>query len=185
VRTKRYRPAIHVIRVGNLLQPYPGGLDENRIVRCAGMAGPGRMVAHPRQARATTAPATTMVTASRPALVLPVLALVACGEPTPPIEFVEFAPLPEYASWYRELESCTQQDGPSLSDIEFWQLPDATVITTPDTTLLAFYERPRRIVVAGFYVTSKPLIQHELLHLLLKGNDPFHRSRFFVTCVGR
>jgi hypothetical protein len=163
-----------------------GGLDENHPIHRAGLVNARCLVAHPGQARATTAPATSMVTTSGHAVVLvTLLTLAACRAPTPPVEFVEYAPLPEYAAWYRELEACTRYDGPDLQDIEFWQLPDATVINTPDTTLMAFYERPRRIVIAGFYITSKPLIQHELLHLLLKGNDPFHHSRFFVTCVGR
>lgn len=173
-------------RSGICSSSHTGGLDENLSFHCARLVDPGRMVTHPRQTRATTAPATTMVTASPHVLVLTaLLALPACRAPTPPVEFVEFTPLPEYVGWYRELKACTRRDGPSLQEIEFWQLPDATIITTPDTTLMAFYEWPSRIVVAGFYVTSKPLIQHEMLHLLLEGNDPYHRSRFFVTCVGR
>jgi hypothetical protein len=108
--------------------------------------------------------------------------LIGCvALPDEPAGLVDYQPLPEYGKWYGELQRCAGIDGPPLNTVRWRQLPDATRLTYADTTFLAYWQPPATITISGWYIRSRPVIQHELLHQLLHG-DHQHRDPRWIEC---
>lgn len=107
----------------------------------------------------------------------------ACSYPIAPAEFERYEPPAEYSVWYAKVQACAGLPGPRLGELDFWQAPGASVVAVRDSTYTAYFEAPNKVVVAGFYTTSRPAITHEFLHAILM-NDPHHESSLWEACLG-
>ena len=106
------------------------------------------------------------------------LILAACAEgPTLPAAAVRFDPPERFQVLWAETESCAGKQRP-FAAVRWYQVPDAWEVTTYDGRRVAgFYDlRSDRVVIAGAYMTSDPLIRHEALHAIL--DRPGHPVEF-------
>src|SRR5215216_6401071 len=119
-----------------------------------------------------------MTTLTERALIAALALLSACGEgPTLPTGAVRFDPPEHFRVLWEETEQCSGAWRP-FADVRWYQVPDAWEVTTPEGTRVAgFYDlHGERVVIAGAYMTSDPLIRHEALHAIL--DRPGHPVEF-------
>lgn len=112
------------------------------------------------------------------------LTLVGCSTPTsapPDVEGgVRIQPHPAYTQWVGDLLKCGSLPGNAAHIVASVQWYSATRITHGDGVTVGM-QRGSSIYLLN--PMSRHTVKHEVLHLLLPGHDPNHRSPLFTTCT--
>lgn len=104
-------------------------------------------------------------------------AIAACGGFPVDADYIEpFDPLPVYRHWWGELERCALSQG-DFTEIR-WYVGESVTLDGED--MFGFWSAPRTIVLERFYVTSGPVVRHEMLHHLTRGEMPHTHPAFHV-----
>lgn len=102
-----------------------------------------------------------------------------CGGFPLEADYVEpFAPPPVYLQWWGELERCARSQG-DFTEIR-WYVGESVRLDGED--LYGFWSAPRTIVLERFYTTSGPVVKHEMLHHLTRG-EMRHSHPAFRICT--
>src|SRR4051812_44349355 len=115
-------------------------------------------------------------------LVALVSACVTITEPLPP-GAAPLTPLPEYQSWWQEVESCSGING-DINAVSWYEIPHVTEFTVAGNPNIAGYWQPyhHSITLAGLRINDADLVRHEMLHALIK--EKGHPTEFFVQKCG-
>jgi hypothetical protein len=112
------------------------------------------------------------------------MAVLACRggatEPVLPPNAVPMAAKPQYALWWRLAERCSGASG-DMSAISWYLVPDTSDLGSDDVQGL-YYSLSHRIVLAGRFAQSGPLVRHEMLHALVTPRE--HPSEYFQRRCG-
>jgi hypothetical protein len=104
----------------------------------------------------------------------------AVTDPPLPPQAVPMAAMPQYALWWRLAERCSGASG-DMGAISWYVVPDATDLGSANV-LGMYYSAGHRIVLAGRFAQSGPLVRHEMLHALVTTGE--HPSEYFQRRCG-
>jgi hypothetical protein len=101
-------------------------------------------------------------------------------EPPLPAGAVPIIAKPQYALWWRLAERCAGVSG-DMGAINWYVVPDAAALGSDDVQGM-YYPVSHRIVLAGRFAESAPLVRHEMLHALVTPRE--HPSEYFQNRCG-
>lgn len=116
-------------------------------------------------------------------VVLVVVCLAACDLITGPLPSgaQRFAPPPVYARWWAMTEECSGRSG-NLGDVDWYRVPGSGFMRDGQIVGGYWNRYTNRIVLAEESIEHGPLVRHEMLHALVRG-DGHPRSQFLGACA--
>lgn len=112
-------------------------------------------------------------------LTVAVLGAMACSDNFPSNAHF-FAPPPQYALWWSEVEACSGTTG-DLSRVRFYRTDPGVPIQGAPDAAGQYYPTGHRIVLAGDYVNNGGIVRHEMLHAL-HSREGHPRDLFLRRC---
>ena len=104
-------------------------------------------------------------------------------EPTLPAGAEPFEPPGVYEDWWHETEACSGRQG-DFRRVRWYMVPNADYFAV-DGRLYGgmWYSHFHYVVLASAFVSSAPVVRHEMLHDLLNRSD--HPAEYFrERCAG-
>ena len=121
-----------------------------------------------------------------PALMLSVVGVLGCDRPVAPLLVdgaVRFEPPPAYQLWWQMAQECSGRRG-VLSHVDWYYVPGARTLVVEGQRVEGYWTSAgNTIVVAEASMFSGPLVRHEMLHSLVRG-DGHPRDFFLERCGG-